>query len=95
MVTGKSALILPCLGRTEIDLINGKEQFVTVENSMGFVHSSRGNLKPASKSLKSEPYIIANIAKNAISIENSIGWDNLVSNYDNIRNVIEDCIGRF
>ena len=95
LVTGKSALILPCLGRTEIDLINGKEQFVTVENSMGFVHSSRGNLKPASKSLKSEPYIIANIAKNAISIENSIRWDNLVSNYDNIRNVIEDCIEGF
>ena len=62
---------------------------------MGFVHSSRGNLKPASNSLKSEPYIIANIAKHSISIENSIDWDNLVSNYDNIRDAIEDCIEGF
>ena len=58
-VTGKEALILPCLGRTELDVQKSGEQFVSVENSMGIVHMSRGNLNPASKSLKSEPWIVA------------------------------------
>src|SRR4030095_126054 len=48
LVTGESALILPCLGRTEIDVQKGGEQFVSVENSMGVVQLSRGSLAPAS-----------------------------------------------
>ena len=57
LVTGHRALILPCLGRTEIDPAG----FVTVENSMGVVHSSTGKLPPASTHLLSEPAIICNI----------------------------------
>ena len=55
LVTGEQALILPCLGRTERDRQKGGEQFVSVENSMGVVHSSRGALEPASTHLLSEP----------------------------------------
>lgn len=54
VVTGARALILPCLGRTERDLQGGGEQFVTVEDSMGMVHASRGRLEPASAHLLSE-----------------------------------------
>ena len=63
LITGEKALILPCLGRTELDIINGKKQFVTVENSMGFVHKSEGILKPASSKLMSEINIVCNLAK--------------------------------
>src|SRR6185295_4439652 len=54
LVHGKQALILPCLGRTEVDLQNGQVQFVSCENSMGVVQMSKGVLQPTSKSLLSE-----------------------------------------
>ena len=43
-VIGKTALILPTLGRTERDLQPAGPQFVTVENSMGVVTPSQGRL---------------------------------------------------
>ena len=52
LVTGETALILPCLGRTELDIQESGKQFVTVENSMGIVHTSYGTLKPAGNNLK-------------------------------------------
>src|SRR5204863_1068396 len=48
LITGERALILPCLGRTEVDAQSSGGQFVSVENSMGVVHSPRGSLEPAS-----------------------------------------------
>jgi len=95
LITGKKSLILPCLGRTERDVISGKEQFVSVENSMSVVHSSKGTLKPASSNLRSEPNIVANIAKASISQSHNVDWDYLMSDYNNIRDVIEDCIDGF
>src|ERR671920_132838 len=59
LVTGERALILPCLGRTEIDEQATGKQFVSAENSMGVVQSSRGTLRPASEHLLSEPMIVA------------------------------------
>lgn len=94
LVTGKKAIILPCLGRTEIDIQESGEQFVSVENSMGVVHQSRGNLQPASKDLLSEPAIIGRLAK--ATLKNSkTDWDKLIANYDNIRNKIEKVIPGF
>ena len=61
LVTGKTALILPVLGRTEMDIQESGEQFVTVENSMSVVHRSKGNLKPASSMLMSEPRWLQNL----------------------------------
>lgn len=60
---GKASLILPCLGRTEIDVQGNGEQFVTVEDSMSMVHRSQGNLSPASEELRSEPAIVAGMAR--------------------------------
>ena len=98
LITGKTGIILPCLGRTEEDvsLSNGR-QFVTVENSMGVVHSSTGTFKPASNLLKSEPAIVSGIGGAIESrLERSgIPWGNLSEDYDLIRNLIEKTIPGF
>ena len=94
LIHGKMALILPCLGRTDVDIQTSGEQFVTVEDSMGVVHSSRGVLKPISEHLLSEPAIVAGIAKTTLMNQN-LDWENLISNYDNIRSLIEKTISGF
>jgi len=95
LVTGKQALILPCLGRTNIDSQVSGEQFVTVENSMGIVHMSKGVLNPVSEQLKSEPVIVAELAKHTLGISSKIDWDEMVADYDNIREAIEKTIPGF
>jgi molybdopterin-dependent oxidoreductase alpha subunit len=94
LVTGKTALILPCLGRTETDVQKGGPQFVTVENSMGVVHRSEGRLPPAGKELRSEPWIVAHMAR-AVLPRSSIAWTELVENYDRIRDLIERSVAGF
>lgn len=95
VVTGEHALILPCLGRTEKDIQPSGEQFVTVENSMGVVHMSKGTLTPADHHLMSEPRIVAELAQ-ALGLDNGdIPWAEMVDNYDVVRNHIEKCIPGF
>ncbi|MDE1918332.1 MAG: FdhF/YdeP family oxidoreductase [Sphingomonadales bacterium] len=84
----KETIILPCLGRTELDVQAGGDQWVTVEDSMSMVHASRGMLQPASPDLKSEPAILAGIAKATLP-EVAIDWDWLIADYDRIRDAIE------
>ncbi|MEX0313580.1 MAG: FdhF/YdeP family oxidoreductase [Allomuricauda sp.] len=84
LTVGKTALILPTLGRTEHD----KNRFVTVENSMGKVHQSQGRLKPASTELKSEPEIIAEIADAYFDGNSNIDWKSLGKDYGLIREKI-------
>ncbi len=62
VVTGRRALILPTLGRTDRDRRGGREQRVTVEDSMGAVHASRGRLAPPSEELLSEVAIVARLS---------------------------------
>jgi len=93
LITGRHALILPCLGRTELDLQGSGQQFVTVENSMGIVHTSIGNLKPASIDLKSEPWIIAQLASHVLDDERN--WLELVENYDRIRDLMASALHGF
>jgi anaerobic selenocysteine-containing dehydrogenase len=88
LVTGKKAIILPCLGRTERDIQASGPQFVTVENSMGIVHKSTGNLPPASELLKSEPWIVSQLSKHLFDTS-PIEWEHIVSNYDLIRDLME------
>lgn len=95
LIHGEEALILPCLGRSERDVQASGEQFVSVENSMGVVHQSRGDLKPASEHLLSEPMIIARMAKAVLGPISTVDWDHLVSNYDHIRDAIESVIPGF
>ena len=94
LVPARETLLLPCLGRTERDLQAGGLQFVTVEDSMSMVHASQGGLKPASPALKSEPAIVAGIAK-ALLPETKVDWDALVADYDRIRDGIEAVFPQF
>ena len=93
LVTGETALILPCLGRTEVDVQSSGEQFVTVENSMGVVHTSQGGLKPASTHLRSEPWIVASLASAVLG--NDRDWMSLVENYDLIRDLMSEALAGF
>jgi molybdopterin-dependent oxidoreductase alpha subunit len=95
LVTGQEALILPCLGRTEHDIQAEGEQFVTVEDSMGVVHASRGVLPPASPLLLSEPAIVANLAKATLGERSTVRWDAFIANYDRIRDSIERVVPGF
>ena len=95
LVHGKTALILPCLGRTEIDLQEGDEQFVSVENSMGIVHKSQGRLEPASAHLLSEPQIVARLAATTLGRKSKVAWEALAANYDAVRDKIEACVPGF
>lgn len=93
-VPGKASLILPCLGRTEIDRQAEGEQCITVEDSMSMVHASAGLTEPATEHLKSEPAIIAGMAK-ALLGQQPVNWDTMAANYDNIRDLIEQTIPGF
>lgn len=95
VITGEHALILPCLGRTEKDMQPSGEQFVSVENSMGVVHTSRGHLEPADPHLKSEPRIVAELADHLGIATDRIPWLEMADNYDLIRNHIEQVIPGF
>ncbi|WP_380779755.1 FdhF/YdeP family oxidoreductase [Sphingomonas sp. R86520] len=81
--------ILPCLGRTERDTQESGPQAVTVEDSMSMVHASRGFLMPPGDNVRSEPWIVAGIAKATLGDKGGIDWDSYVANYDRIRDKIE------
>ncbi|HIE1454087.1 FdhF/YdeP family oxidoreductase [Serratia marcescens] len=94
LLVAKETLILPCLGRTELDMQAGGRQSVTVEDSMSMVHASSGKLKPASELLRSEPAIVAGMAK-AVMPASKVPWDELIEDYDVIRELIEKTIPGF
>ena len=98
LYTGKEALILPTIGRTEIDHIEQKLQFVTVENSMGVIQTSHGRKPPASTLLKSEVAIVGAIAnelaKTHIELA-KIDWHKYVAAYAEIREAIAHTINGF
>src|SRR4030088_171999 len=94
LLLAKQSFILPCLGRTEIDIQATGRQSVTVEDSMSMVHASRGGLKPASEHLKSEPAIIAEIALATLP-NTRVGWTALVSDCGKIRDFIEAVFPEF
>ncbi len=94
VVHGKDALILPCLGRTEIDLQNGRPQGITVEDSMSMVHVSQGIRPPASPHLRSEVSIVAGLAQ-AVLPDSRIPWQDLAADYDRIRDRIAEVIPGF
>ncbi|MFI6983163.1 FdhF/YdeP family oxidoreductase [Embleya sp. NPDC050154] len=88
-VTGRRALILPTLGRTE------RDQFVTVEDSMSAVHMSRGKLPPASAHLRSEVAIVCGLAERVLGDRVSVPWRDFARDYDLIRDRIERVIPGF
>ncbi len=87
---GREALLLPCLGRTERDVRCGSEQFVTVEDSMGMVHSSRGRLAPGSEQLRSEAAIVCGLGAALFGAD--LGWSAMAADYRVIRKHIEHVV---
>ncbi|WP_433571054.1 FdhF/YdeP family oxidoreductase [Streptomyces sp. CA-251247] len=94
-VTGARALILPTLGRTDKDVQAGGRQVVTVEDSMGMVHASRGNLTPASPHLLSEPAIVARLARAVLGPESLTPWEEFEKDYGTIRDRIARVVPGF
>ena len=94
LLLAKQSFILPCLGRTEIDMQATGPQAVTVEDSMSMVHASRGGLKPASEHLKSEPAIIAEMAMATLP-NTKVRWSEMIADYNRIRDGIEGVFPAF
>ncbi|MGW0700441.1 FdhF/YdeP family oxidoreductase [Streptomyces sp. NPDC002867] len=94
-VTGRRALILPTLGRTDKDVQAGGRQVVTVEDSMGMVHASRGNLPPASPHLLSEPAIVARMARAVLGPASKTPWEEFEKDYGTIRDRIARVVPGF
>ncbi|MES2701408.1 MAG: FdhF/YdeP family oxidoreductase [Bacteroidota bacterium] len=95
LITGKEAMILPCYGHTDLDMMNGVAQFISCENSMGVVQMSKGSLKPISDQMLGEPLIVAKLAKATLGSRSRINWDLYMEHYDYIRNDIELTIPGF
>ncbi|MBV7575884.1 FdhF/YdeP family oxidoreductase [Pseudomonas sp. PDM32] len=91
---GKDALILPCLGRTDIDIQNEGPQAITVEDSFSMVHASNGQLQPLSNQMRSEPAILAGIAAATLG-NHPVDWNWLVADYNRIRDLIAETIPGF
>jgi len=85
VVHGRTALILPALGRSEKDRTGGREQRVTVEDSMSAVHASRGPLEPASDLLRSEVDIVCSLALATLGGDHVIPWGVFRGDYASIR----------
>jgi molybdopterin-dependent oxidoreductase alpha subunit len=92
-VPGHTALILPCLGRTERDVRAGGEQFVTVEDSMSCVHASQGRLPPASPDLRSEVAIVCRLGE-ALGLA-KVPWQRYAGDYRTIREEIAAVVPGF
>ncbi|WP_075257533.1 FdhF/YdeP family oxidoreductase [Herbaspirillum camelliae] len=89
VIHGQTSYVLPCLGRIEIDRQRGGEQAVSVEDSTGCMHGSRGRAEPASPHLLSEPAIVAELAKRLLPFNAQVDWDGWVGDYARIRDAIE------
>jgi molybdopterin-dependent oxidoreductase alpha subunit len=89
LFAGAVTYLLPCLGRIETDMQASGPQAVSVEDSSGCIHGSRGKARPASPHLLSEPRIVAEIAKRITPPNPAIDWDYWVADYGRIRDAIE------
>ncbi|MDI5963175.1 FdhF/YdeP family oxidoreductase [Streptantibioticus silvisoli] len=95
VVTGARALILPTLGRTEKDVQAGGAQFVTVEDSMGMVHASRGSLALSSPHLLSEPAIVCRLARAVLGPDSVVPWEAMAADYDRVRDAVSRVVPGF
>ena len=94
-VCGRTALILPTLGRSDRDEQRTGEQFVTVEDSMSIVHQSHGRLHPASEHLLSEVAIVSRLARRTLGVTPAIPWESFEADYDLIRERISRVVPGF
>lgn len=94
LMVSNDALILPCLGRTDIDRQASGHQCVTVEDSFSMVHASFGQLEPLSEGMKSEPWIIAGMARATVG-DHIVDWQAMRDDYRTIRAAIGACVPGF
>jgi len=95
LVHGEESLILPCYARSDKDMTGGKQQFITTENSMGVIQLSKGNLKPVSGDMLSEPEIVCRMAMKTIGETSKVDWKLYIKDYDLIRDDIARAIPGF
>ncbi|MDB5127490.1 molybdopterin dinucleotide binding domain-containing protein, partial [Mucilaginibacter sp.] len=95
LVHGEEAIILPTLSRSDKDIINGEDQFISCENSMSVVQSSKGILEPISKDLLNETQIVCELAKATLGSRTVVDWDKYANSYDAVRDAIGQVIPGF
>ena len=95
LLLAKENLLLPCLGRTDRDLQATGPQSVTVEDTMSMVHASQGRLPPPSDEVKSEPWIVAHLARAVLGDRYAIPWEDYCGDYDLVRDAIEAVLPAF
>lgn len=95
LVHGEEAIILPTLARSDKDVINGEDQFISCENSMGVVQMSKGILDPVSKDLLNETQIVCELAKATLANRTAVDWDKFANSYDAVRDDIGKVIPGF
>ena len=88
VVHGRTALILPSLGRTDRDIQHGVKQQVSVEDSMSMVHLSRGSLHPPSDEVRSEVAIVCQLARTLLGPDHPVPWETFNDDYDTVRDAI-------
>jgi molybdopterin-dependent oxidoreductase alpha subunit len=91
-VHGRTALILPTLGRTDRDIRPSGKQLVSVEDSMSMVHLSRGSLTPPSEHLRSEVAIVCELARTVLGQDHPVPWEEFAADYDRVRDAIADVV---
>ncbi|SAL77593.1 FdhF/YdeP family oxidoreductase [Caballeronia telluris] len=90
LIHGKKSYILPCLSRIEVDTQASGAQAVSMEDSTGCIHGSRGVAEPASADARSEPFIIAELAKHTLGERSTIDWDRWRNDYAHVRDHIAE-----
>ena len=93
---GEIGLLLPTLGRTDLDRRQGTVQFVTTEDSMSVVRRSSGLQAPIDAAMQiSEPAIVAQLgaqlARYRDATSERVDWLALANDYHRIRDLIEHC----
>ena len=89
LVHGAVSYILPCLGRIEVDVQESGPQAVSMEDSTSCFHGSRGVAPPVSAHVRSEPWIVAELAKATLPPNPKVDWDAWVADYARVRDAIE------
>lgn len=95
LVTGETALLLPCLGRTDRDVQASGVQSTTVENTINMVSMSEGQFDPPAETILSDVTIIAGMAKATLGSRSTVDWDWLIADYDRIRDAVARIVPGF
>lgn len=90
LVPGRSAWLLPCLGRTDKDIQASGPQAVTMEDSLSHIYGSLGEADPPSEHVMSETAIICALAQATLPANPRLKWQDWAANYDLVRDLIAE-----